>query len=247
MVAKGSDMKTQLKLGLCVPVGVLAALLTACTAPTSETEGSESARPAVDEPNAAPRALYEPGPIPGPGPINCPAITSLTADATAKLQKNSLYSPVQAKGKVDVSDPCDWFVLDLTNSLGGDVLVRALSSSVSSQGVVVPTEAKCTESTMAANVYGQLPSTVTWENGKLVFHPGAWEPIELFTEHGQWASGSATCGFPQFQQLVNVSGPSGIHSDSPYVKIRVATRALLKTAAGTVAGELTSLGSRVDY
>ena len=142
----------------------------------------------------------------------CPA---LTADTTEALKVGALTF-IDAKGTATAADPCDYFVFDMTNSLGGDVKVEAYSDSLSYQGIVVPSESKCTTSSMTANVHGQLPSTFTYENGGFVFHPGKWETITLFKEYGHWG-GNGSCFFPAFQQVVNLSGGSGVHLDSPYV------------------------------
>lgn len=165
----------------------------------------------------------------------CP---SPAVDVTATLPLHSLNQ--EASGAVDASQACDWFVLELTGTLGGDIVLKAKSGGVNA---VVPNEAKCNASMMSARVTGQLPGYFSFENGAFVYHPGAWETITTFSERGVWFG--TACAFPAFQQIKNLS--SGMIVDSPHTRIRVATRAIMQTANGSVATPLTSIAERKDY
>lgn len=209
--------------------------LTACSVEVGPagSEQGDNVGPAAEGAGTVASELTSTGDLPI---LVCP---SPAVDVTSPLHPGWKQ---EATGAVDASQACDWFVFELTGTLGGDIVLTAKSGAVNALGI--PNEAKCNASMMSARVTGQLPGYYTFENGTLVYHPGAWETISTFSERGVWLGGTV-CAFPAFQQIKNLS--SGMIMDSPHTRIRVATRAILQTANGSVATPLTSIADRKDY
>jgi hypothetical protein len=164
----------------------------------------------------------------------CPAVTSLPADVSG------FNSSVH--GAYDLSDPCDWYISDVTSSIGSFGTYRAWTESLPSQGIVVPSARLCSASQMEVRTYGLRPAYYTLDaNGNPVWHAAAWEAIGVKAEAGTWSSNH--CSFPRFLQGcapgLDNSCKLGFNSPgSPYTILRVAMKAHIYAQLGPVAGRM---------
>jgi hypothetical protein len=154
------------------------------------------------------------------------------ADVTLTLPNASTR---QATGQADINDSCDWFVVALTDTLGGDAAFRVTAENFQSQGITISSERSCVASTMTVSARGRRLD-------------GTWESIESFEESGRWESGF--CGFPAFMQgyVIRGDGPGPFypHSDLPYTKVEIRTRTRLFSSAGKISSPLRVRADRYD-
>jgi len=211
-----------------------------CAAPADEQGDSELPSP-VDVDVTA-QASATPTAAQSPIIVLPPLCVAPPPDDTKLLSGPS--SQRQAVGRANLADACDRFVLQLDDTLGGDITLWGHAESPASQGYAIPDQARCNASRLSATTRGQLPDRFVWQNGHFVLVPGQWQTIESFSEYGVW-SGSA-CTFPTFQQETNLGGPAGKIDSSPYVRIQMSTRAVFKTASGDVSGWMRSRAIRND-
>lgn len=126
--------------------------------------------------------------------------------------------------------PCSWRVVELTGTSGRkvDIVVSAGPTDP-----VVP-QNRCADSVMADVVYGLTPGFYRWgPGGGLDYVPPRWEQVDTHSQRGTWVGGA--CHFTHYEQ--NSPQGAGGHTvvvRAPYSMIRVATRARLVRADGTV-------------
>lgn len=158
---------------------------------------------------------------------------STAADATLAVSPGWQSSPGASAG----GSPCSWRVVELTGTSGRkvDVVVTAGPADP-----VVP-QNRCADSVMADVVYGLVPGFYRWgPGGGLDYVAPHWEQVDSHSQHGTWMGGA--CHFTHYEQ--NSTAGAGGHTvvvRAPYSMMRVATRARLVRADGTVKyGSLTT-------
>jgi hypothetical protein len=168
---------------------------------------------------------------------SCISFLDMPADTTTSL----------GTGMANPNDECDWYIGEkaLTGwAATNNQKVQVSMSSLSSQGIVITSQALCEASWVAAVVFGQrAPHYVILPNGTpLWVEGGNWEFLRIKTEYGTW-NGTA-CAFPAVQQQSLFMPPALIYNNpsSPnykaYQKLRAGTRAVMYHARGPVGATL---------
>ncbi|MDB4930624.1 MAG: hypothetical protein JWM10_3108 [Myxococcaceae bacterium] len=135
-----------------------------------------------------------------------------------------------ASGASVAGGACDWRVTELANTYGRKVDVVVIPPPADP---VVP-QNRCAESVVQDVVYGLLPGYYIHHNGGgLEYVPARWEQAATHGQHGAWLQGA--CHFTDYDahSTATATGHTVVVR-APYSAMRVATRARLYRADGTV-------------